>query len=52
MITVMMLMFLIQATPVVYAIGDGNVDGGGGDLGGGTGSNFWNPGDEGSELPL
>ena len=52
MITVMMLMFLIQATPVVYAIGDGNVDGGGGDLGGGTGSNFWNPGDEGVRVTV
>lgn len=52
MITVMMLMLVIQAAPAVYAIGDGNVDGGGGALGGGTNENFWNPGDEGVRITV
>ncbi|MEG1982034.1 MAG: hypothetical protein RR073_05980 [Clostridia bacterium] len=34
------------------AIGDTNVDGGGGDMGGGTGTNKWNVGDDGVRITV
>lgn len=36
----------------VYAIGDGNVDGGGGGMGGGTSTNSWTPGNEGVRVTV
>ena len=42
------LLFTAQAT----AIGDGNIDSGGGSMGGGSGQNFWNPGDEGIRMTV
>ena len=35
-----------------YAIGDGNVDGGGGGMGDGTNTDFWNTGDEGVRVTV
>ena len=35
-----------------FAIGDGNVDGGGGDMGQGTTNNVWNPGNEGVRVTV
>lgn len=49
---IFLMLFVSQNIPAVYAIGDGNVDGGGGDLGGGTEANFWNPGDEGVRVTV
>lgn len=50
-LVIIILLGLVSISPI-HAIGDGNVDGGGGDLGGGTGSNFWNPGDEGVRVTV
>ena len=35
-----------------YAVGDGNIDGGGGDMGQGTGQNKWSPGMEGVRVTV
>lgn len=35
-----------------YAEGEGNIDNESGDMGGGTGENFWNPGDEGVRVTV
>ncbi len=51
-----LLVFVILLTTmfssVVYATGDGNVDGGGGGMGNGTNQNFWNPCDEGVRVTI
>lgn len=49
---VLIILLGLASVSSIHAIGDGNVDGGGGDLGGGTGSNFWNPGDEGVRVTV
>ena len=35
-----------------FADGEGNMDDGGGGMGGGTGKNFWNPGDDGVRVTV
>lgn len=35
-----------------YAVGDGNIDGGGGGMGGGTSTNSWNPGNDGVRVTV
>ncbi len=48
-ITLMLCLF----SPIsVYAVGDGNVDGGGGDMGSGTNTNTWSPGNEGVRVTI
>ncbi|TCK89065.1 hypothetical protein EDC19_2479 [Natranaerovirga hydrolytica] len=48
-ITLMLCLF----SPIyVYAVGDGNVDGGGGDMGSGTNTNTWSPGNEGVRVTV
>lgn len=42
---------LISCWPV-YAIGDGNIDNGGGDMGQGTNGNFWSAGNEGVRVTV
>ena len=38
------LVIVISAAVPAYATGDGNFDGGGGSMGDGTKTNYWNPG--------
>ena len=46
-------LLLCLFSPVsVYAIGEGNVDGGGGGMGDGTSSNSWNPGNDGVRVTV
>ena len=40
------LVIVISAAVPAYATGDGNFDGGGGSMGDGTKTNYWNPGME------
>ena len=48
-----LILLLTLCAPIsVYADGDGNIDHGGGGLGGGTDSNFWNSGDEGVRVTV
>src|SRR5574344_761290 len=35
-----------------FAVGDGNLDGGGGGMGGGTSTNSWNPGNDGVRVTV
>ena len=41
------LVLAISAAVPAYATGDGNFDGGGGSMGDGTKTNYWNPGMDG-----
>ena len=41
------LVIAISAAVPAYATGDGNFDGGGGSMGDGTKTNYWNPGMDG-----
>ena len=41
------LVLVITAIVPAYATGDGNFDGGGGSMGDGTKTNYWNPGMDG-----
>lgn len=45
------LLFTFTVVPA-KADGEGNLNGGGGDMGGGTGSNFWNNGDDGVRVTV
>ena len=42
------LLFVLPA----YAVGEGNLDGGGGSMGQGTTQNFWSPGNEGVRVTV
>ena len=42
---------LLFALPA-YAVGEGNLDGGGGSMGQGTTQNFWSPGNEGVRVTV
>ena len=44
------LVIVISAAVPAYATGDGNFDGGGGSMGDGTKTNYWNPGMDGVPL--
>ena len=46
MFVLLLSLFLFQSIPA-YAVGDGNLDGGGGGMGQGTSQNSWSPGNEG-----
>lgn len=46
----LMLIFIAPAT--VYAVGDGNIDTGGGGMGEGNGSNKWSPGNDGVRITI
>lgn len=39
-------------SPAAFAEGDGNMDGGGGDMGDGTSQSFWNPGNDGCRVSI
>lgn len=48
-----MLVFVMALTPMnTYATGEGNIDTGGGGLGSGSNTNFWNTGDEGVRVTV
>ena len=49
--TVSILLSLILSIQV-YAVGDGNLDGGGGSMGQGTSQNSWSPGNEGVRVTV
>ena len=49
LITLLVTMFLPMTA---FAIGDGNVDGGGGGMGDGTSTDYWNTGDEGVRVTV
>lgn len=49
---VITLLFSSLLSTVTYATGDGNMEGGGGDMGGGTGQSFWNPGNDGVRVSI
>ena len=52
-IVLIFIMLFILSIPAVFATGgDGNVDGGGGEMGGGTTQNVWSPGDEGVRITV
>lgn len=46
-----LLLSLLFALPV-YAVGEGNLDGGGGSMGQGTSQNYWSPGNEGVRVTV
>lgn len=46
------LIFCLFSPISVYAVGDGNVDGGGGGMGDGTSTNSWTPGNEGVRVTV
>lgn len=52
MLLILILLLGSFSPTIVYAIGEGNVDGGGGGIGEGTSSNKWNPGDEGVRVTV
>ena len=46
-------LLLCMISPVsVYAVGEGNIDGGGGGMGDGTSSNSWTPGNDGVRVTV
>lgn len=52
-IMLVLLLLLTVFLPLnAFAIGDGNVDGGGAGLGDGTNTDYWNPGDEGVRVTV
>ena len=46
------LVIAISAAVPTYATGDGNFDGGGGSMGDGTKTNYWNPGMDGVRVSI
>lgn len=52
MILSFVLLFCTISPLTAYAVGDGNIDGGGGGMGGGTSTNVWNPGNEGVRVTV
>lgn len=48
----LVLLFCLISPVSVYAVGDGNVDGGGGGMGDGTSTNSWTPGNEGVRVSV
>ena len=46
------LVIVISAAVPAYATGDGNFDGGGGSMGDGTKTNYWNPGMDGVRVSV
>ena len=48
----LVLLFCLISPVSVYAVGDGNVDGGGGGMGDGTSTNSWTPGNEGVRVTV
>lgn len=46
------LVLVINAIVPAYATGDGNFDGGGGSMGDGTKTNYWNPGMDGVRVSV
>mgnify|MGYP000223010503 CR=1 FL=1 len=46
------LVIAISAAVPAYATGDGNFDGGGGSMGDGTKTNYWNPGMDGVRVSI
>ena len=51
MLVLTLLCSLLSAVPA-YAVGEGNLDGGGGGMGQGTSQNFWNSGNEGVRVTV
>lgn len=46
-------MVLLLLAPIqAYAVGDGNIDGGGGDMGSGSTSSYWSPGNDGVRITI
>lgn len=52
MLLLMALLFLVALPNTSYAVGDGNLDGGGGGMGQGTSQNKWTPGMEGVRVTV
>lgn len=50
LLALLLVVFLLLGT--CLAEGDSNIDGGGGDMGGGDGASAWNPGDEGVRVTI
>lgn len=48
----LVLLLAVFSSTTVFAIGDGNVDGGGGGIGSGTSDDYWNAGDEGVRVTV
>lgn len=48
LLTILTVLFPVGA----YAEGEGNIDHGGGNIGGGTGESFWTPGDKGVRITV
>ena len=51
LLAVALLIFMLPCLPV-YAIGEGNVDNGSGEMGQGTSSNKWTPGNDGVRVTV
>ncbi len=48
----LVLLLAVFSSTTVFAIGDGNLDGGGGGIGSGTSDDYWNAGDEGIRVTV
>ena len=46
------MMFILSVPINVFADGDGNIDNGGGDMGQGSSTNVWSPGNEGVRVTV
>lgn len=52
-VTFMLVLFVLLACSIPgLSIGEGNIDGGGGGMGSGTGNNYWNPGNDGVRVTV
>lgn len=49
---VLSIVLMLGVAAPAYATGDGNIDGGGGNLGDGSSSNYWNPGMDGVRVSI
>ncbi len=52
-LSLLLAFLLLTATAIpAYAVGDGNIDGGGGGMGDGSSTNYWNPGMDGVRVTI
>src|SRR5665648_1070047 len=51
-VLVIMMIFSLSVPMNAFADGDGNIDTGGGDMGSGTSTNVWSPGNEGVRVTV
>ncbi len=52
LIFILLLTFFIPITAYADSVGDGNLDGGGGGMGNGSSTDYWNGGDEGVRVTV